>query len=52
MNFVLSPICSASPVTSEGVLWQETNAVQFSELPATTTSSSYQGHLHKGNFHL
>lgn len=43
-------ICSACPGSSEGVLWPETNAVQFPELSATTTCSFYQGHLRKGNF--
>lgn len=44
------PYLSAYPGSSEGVLWPETNAVQFPELSATTTCSFYQGHLQKGNF--
>lgn len=47
-----SLICSACLVISEGVLWQEANALQFPELPATVTSSHCQGHLQQGNFHL
>lgn len=43
-------ICSSCPVISEGVLWQEANALQFPELLAKATCSLCQGHLQTGNF--
>lgn len=47
-----SLICSAFLDTGESVFWEETDAVQFPELPAKTTCSRCQWHLQKGNFHL
>lgn len=43
-------ICSSCSVISEGVLWQEANALQFPELLAKATCSLCQGHLPTGNF--
>lgn len=47
-----SYLLSAFVVAGESLLWQETNAVQFPELPAKTTCSSCQWYLQKGNSHL
>lgn len=47
-----SLIGSAFLVTGESVFWEETDVVQFPELPAKTTCSRYQWHLQKGKFHL
>lgn len=50
--FALFLICISCPAISEGVLWQEANALQFPELLATATCPHSQGHLQEGNYFL
>lgn len=44
-------VCACTGI-SEGLLWQEANALQFPEFLAKVTRPLYQGHMQKGNFYL